>query len=94
VQVQPTCLLIGFVGSSEFRELKKYQRDFSSCCGECLLRKKERSRCPLVNWADPFRTCMYAIEYEIKSQDENSREEEKKKKTDQTDFFTVFRHLI
>ncbi|KAH8947359.1 hypothetical protein BDL97_11G036700 [Sphagnum fallax] len=31
--------------SSEFRELKKYQRDFSSWCGECLLRKKERSRC-------------------------------------------------
>jgi hypothetical protein len=30
--------------SSEFRELKKYQRDFSSWCGECLLRKKERSR--------------------------------------------------
>jgi hypothetical protein len=48
----------------------------------------------LVNWADPFRSCMYAIEYEIKSQDENSREEKKKKKTDQTDFLTVFRHLI
>lgn len=30
--------------SSEFRELKKYQRDFSSWCGECLLRKKERVR--------------------------------------------------
>jgi hypothetical protein len=45
VEAQPTCLLIGFVGSSEFRELKKYQRDFSSWCGECLLRKKERSRC-------------------------------------------------
>lgn len=30
--------------SSEFRELKKYQRDFSSWCGECLLRKKERGR--------------------------------------------------
>lgn len=37
---------------------------------------------------------MYAIEYEIKSQDENSREEKKKEKTDQTDFLTVFRHLI
>lgn len=36
--------LILWCRSSEFRELKKYQRDFSSWCGECLLRKKERGR--------------------------------------------------
>jgi len=36
--------LLTLFDSSEFRELKKYQRDFSSWCGECLLRKKERSR--------------------------------------------------
>ncbi|XP_024357084.1 2-oxoglutarate and iron-dependent oxygenase domain-containing protein ICU11 isoform X1 [Physcomitrium patens] len=36
--------LILWCRSSEFRELKKYQRDFSSWCGECLLRKKERVR--------------------------------------------------
>ncbi|GAB2274112.1 hypothetical protein Dimus_008883 [Dionaea muscipula] len=28
--------------SSVFRELKKYQKDFSSWCGECLREKKER----------------------------------------------------
>ncbi|KAK7343438.1 hypothetical protein VNO77_12185 [Canavalia gladiata] len=28
--------------SSTFRELKKYQRDFSSWCGECRRRKKEK----------------------------------------------------
>jgi hypothetical protein len=31
----------------------------------------------LVIWADPFRSRMYAIEYEIKSQDENGRQEKK-----------------
>ncbi|EFJ08531.1 hypothetical protein SELMODRAFT_131662 [Selaginella moellendorffii] len=36
--------LILWCRSSEFRELKKYQRDFSAWCGECLLRKKERRR--------------------------------------------------
>lgn len=30
--------------SSVFRELKKYQKDFSSWCGECLREKKERQR--------------------------------------------------
>ncbi|BBN15797.1 hypothetical protein MPTK1_7g00930 [Marchantia polymorpha subsp. ruderalis] len=36
--------LILWCRSSEFRELKKYQRDFSSWCGECLVRRKERRR--------------------------------------------------
>ncbi|CAM6105754.1 unnamed protein product [Calypogeia fissa] len=36
--------LILWCRSSEFRELKKYQRDFSSWCGECLMKKKERRR--------------------------------------------------
>jgi hypothetical protein len=30
--------------SSVFRELKKYQKDFSSWCGECQREKKERQR--------------------------------------------------
>ncbi|PON47336.1 Prolyl 4-hydroxylase, alpha subunit [Parasponia andersonii] len=30
--------------SSVFREMKKYQKDFSSWCGECLREKKERQR--------------------------------------------------
>ncbi|KAK9115067.1 hypothetical protein Syun_021864 [Stephania yunnanensis] len=30
--------------SSAFRELKKYQKDFSSWCGECQREKKERQR--------------------------------------------------
>lgn len=38
------CNLIMWCRSSEFRELKKYQRDFSAWCGECLLKKKERRR--------------------------------------------------
>lgn len=29
---------------SVFREMKKYQKDFSSWCGECLREKKERQR--------------------------------------------------
>ncbi|KAJ7545400.1 hypothetical protein O6H91_09G117800 [Diphasiastrum complanatum] len=36
--------LILWCRSSEFRELTKYQRDFSSWCGECLTWKKERRR--------------------------------------------------
>ncbi|KAL2611464.1 hypothetical protein R1flu_023156 [Riccia fluitans] len=36
--------LILWCRSSQFREMKKYQRDFSSWCGECLLRRKERRR--------------------------------------------------
>ncbi|GAB2297000.1 2-oxoglutarate and iron-dependent oxygenase domain-containing protein cp2 [Dionaea muscipula] len=34
--------LILWCRSSVFRELKKYQKDFSSWCGECLREKKER----------------------------------------------------
>ncbi|KAM6593637.1 hypothetical protein CsatA_001340 [Cannabis sativa] len=30
--------------SSVFREMKKYQKDFSNWCGECLREKKERQR--------------------------------------------------
>ncbi|GFS32787.1 2-oxoglutarate (2OG) and Fe(II)-dependent oxygenase superfamily protein [Actinidia rufa] len=30
--------------SSVFRELRKYQKDFSGWCGECLREKKERQR--------------------------------------------------
>lgn len=30
--------------SSVFRELKKYQKDFSKWCGECQREKKERQR--------------------------------------------------
>ncbi|XP_002524872.2 2-oxoglutarate and iron-dependent oxygenase domain-containing protein CP2 [Ricinus communis] len=30
--------------SSVFREMKKYQKDFSTWCGECLREKKERQR--------------------------------------------------
>lgn len=40
--------LILWCRSSEFRELKKYQNDFSSWCGECHVRKKDR-RCRLSN---------------------------------------------
>lgn len=36
--------LILWCRSSEFRELKKYQSDFSSWCGECHSRKKDRRR--------------------------------------------------
>ncbi|KAM1186797.1 hypothetical protein COP1_015900 [Malus domestica] len=36
--------LILWCRSSVFREMKKYQKDFSSWCGECLLEKKERQR--------------------------------------------------
>ncbi|XP_027365876.1 uncharacterized PKHD-type hydroxylase At1g22950-like [Abrus precatorius] len=36
--------LILWCRSSAFRELKKYQRDFSSWCGECKRKKKERER--------------------------------------------------
>lgn len=36
--------LILWCRSSEFRELKKYQSDFSSWCGECQSRKKDRRR--------------------------------------------------
>lgn len=36
--------LILWCRSSEFRELKKYQSDLSSWCGECHCRKKERRR--------------------------------------------------
>ncbi|XP_024030340.1 uncharacterized PKHD-type hydroxylase At1g22950 [Morus notabilis] len=34
--------------SSVFREMKKYQKDFSGWCGECLREKKERQRTSLV----------------------------------------------
>lgn len=34
--------------SSVFREMKKYQKDFSSWCGECLREKKERQRASLA----------------------------------------------
>ncbi|KAK7280409.1 hypothetical protein RJT34_25473 [Clitoria ternatea] len=36
--------LIIWCRSSAFREMKKYQRDFSSWCGECKRKKKERER--------------------------------------------------
>ncbi|GMN46349.1 hypothetical protein TIFTF001_015529 [Ficus carica] len=34
--------------SSVFREMKKYQKEFSSWCGECLREKKERQRASLA----------------------------------------------
>lgn len=34
--------------SSMFREMKKYQKDFSSWCGECLREKKERQQQSVV----------------------------------------------
>ncbi|KAH7549368.1 hypothetical protein JRO89_XS13G0020800 [Xanthoceras sorbifolium] len=34
--------------SSVFREMKRYQKDFSSWCGECSREKKERQRASLV----------------------------------------------
>ncbi|KAI9173766.1 hypothetical protein LWI28_006144 [Acer negundo] len=34
--------------SSVFREMKKYQKDFSSWCGECSRAKKERQRVSIV----------------------------------------------
>ncbi|CAN0907801.1 2-oxoglutarate and iron-dependent oxygenase domain-containing protein CP2 [Linum grandiflorum] len=36
--------LIMWCRSSAYRELKKYKKDFSSWCGECLRQKKERLR--------------------------------------------------
>ncbi|TKY50906.1 PKHD-type hydroxylase [Spatholobus suberectus] len=36
--------LILWCRSSDFRELKKYKRDFSSWCGECRRKKEERVR--------------------------------------------------
>ncbi|XP_012075705.1 2-oxoglutarate and iron-dependent oxygenase domain-containing protein CP2 [Jatropha curcas] len=38
------CNLILWCRSSVFRELKKYQKDFSNWCGECLHEKKDRQR--------------------------------------------------
>lgn len=35
--------------SSVFRELRKYQKDFSSWCGECQREKKERQRQSIAN---------------------------------------------
>lgn len=35
--------------SSIFREMKKYQKDFSSWCGECLREKKERQQQSVVS---------------------------------------------
>ncbi|XP_052731518.1 2-oxoglutarate and iron-dependent oxygenase domain-containing protein ICU11 isoform X3 [Vigna angularis] len=40
--------LIIWCRSSAFRELKKYQRDFPSWCGECKRKKKERARLSLM----------------------------------------------
>ncbi|XP_068491604.1 2-oxoglutarate and iron-dependent oxygenase domain-containing protein CP2-like isoform X2 [Phaseolus vulgaris] len=40
--------LIIWCRSSAFRELKKYQRDFPSWCGECKRKKKERERLSLM----------------------------------------------
>ncbi|KAG8639151.1 hypothetical protein MANES_14G108800v8 [Manihot esculenta] len=38
------CNLILWCRSSVFRELKKYQKDFSSWCGECRRERRERQR--------------------------------------------------
>ncbi|XP_043809832.1 2-oxoglutarate and iron-dependent oxygenase domain-containing protein CP2 isoform X2 [Manihot esculenta] len=35
--------------SSVFREMKKYQKDFSNWCGECLREKKERQRLSIAS---------------------------------------------
>lgn len=35
--------------SSVFREMKKYQKDFSSWCGECSREKKERQRSSIAS---------------------------------------------
>ncbi|KAK1324917.1 putative PKHD-type hydroxylase [Acorus calamus] len=40
--------LLMWCRSSVFREIKKYQKDFSSWCGECLREKKERQRQAVV----------------------------------------------
>ncbi|QCE08568.1 hypothetical protein DEO72_LG9g3597 [Vigna unguiculata] len=40
--------LIIWCRSSAFRELKKYQRDFPSWCGECKRKKKERAQLSLM----------------------------------------------
>ncbi|CAJ1977462.1 unnamed protein product [Sphenostylis stenocarpa] len=40
--------LIIWCRSTAFRELKKYQRDFPSWCGECKRKKKERARLSLM----------------------------------------------
>lgn len=37
-----------FLYSSVFREMKKYQKDFSCWCGECLREKKERQRASIA----------------------------------------------
>lgn len=37
-----TAILVLSVYSSVFREMKKYQKDFSSWCGECQREKRER----------------------------------------------------
>ncbi|RWW78372.1 hypothetical protein BHE74_00013400 [Ensete ventricosum] len=38
----PQLIFCNLVYSSVFREMKKYQKDFSSWCGECQREKKER----------------------------------------------------
>ncbi|RWW04462.1 hypothetical protein GW17_00032314 [Ensete ventricosum] len=43
-QCVPPVILCNLIYSSVFREMKKYQKDFSSWCGECQREKKERQR--------------------------------------------------
>ncbi|GMI86146.1 CUPULIFORMIS2 [Hibiscus trionum] len=42
------CNLLLWCRSSVFRELRKYQKDFSSWCGECQREKKERQRASIA----------------------------------------------
>ncbi|CAN1173351.1 2-oxoglutarate and iron-dependent oxygenase domain-containing protein CP2 [Linum perenne] len=41
--------LIMWCRSSAYREMKKYKTDFSTWCGECLRRKKERQRMTIAS---------------------------------------------
>ncbi|PON82276.1 hypothetical protein TorRG33x02_218920 [Trema orientale] len=50
--VPPVSHVASYPYSSVFREMKKYQKDFSSWCGECLREKKERQRTSIaaIKW--------------------------------------------